>query len=270
MSDAATGGVRWSIVMPYYNEKDFLGATLDSLGQQEFRDFKLILVDNNSTDGSGDIAREVMAKYPDIETIHLLQTVQGAVPAIEMGIDHVETEFLATCDADTYYPPHYMAVAARLLANAKPGIVAAMAMDLYGNPHSLANRRRMALRVLESKVFRKQAHTGGYGFCFRTDVFRKAGGYSLKLWPYVLNDHEVMQRVFKLGDAIYARDFWCQPSDRRSGKQWTLFERLLYFATPFHMKDWFFYDFLGPRFEERRQSILKLREREWEKDDKKG
>jgi hypothetical protein len=86
------------------------------------------------------------------------------------------------------------------------------------------------------------------------------------LWPYVLMDHEVMQRVLKLGRAVYPRDFWCMPSPRRGDRRsvrWTLAERLVYHASPLSWRDWYFYRFLGPRLAARNATHAKLREKTW-------
>jgi glycosyltransferase involved in cell wall biosynthesis len=54
--------VRLSIGVPVYNGETFIEETLDSLLAQSFGDFELIISDNASTDGTGEIAREVAAR----------------------------------------------------------------------------------------------------------------------------------------------------------------------------------------------------------------
>jgi hypothetical protein len=119
-----------------------------------------------------------------------------------------------------------------------------------------------------ARLLPRQCHTGGYAQSFRTEALRRAGGFSETLWPYVLLDHEVMQRVFKHGAARYHSDHWCQPSPRRADRRnvrWTLAERLLYHATPFALKDWYFYRFLGPRLAARKLGHVNLRDKSWER-----
>ena len=119
---------------------------------------------------------------------------------------------------------------------------------------------------LRSRLLRKQVFTGGFGQIVRRDILERAGGFSEKVWRYVLLDHEIMNRVLRHGRALYHPDLWCRTSTRRrcrSQVRWTLVERLLYHATPFSLKNWFFYDFLGPRLACRNQSHLRLRERDW-------
>ncbi len=254
----------WSVVLPYYNETGYLRPTLESLLAQEFRDFRLILVDNASTDGSADLARAVAAMHPDIETVHLAESRPGKINALECGLAAVQTAFVAFCDADTFYPPHYLRRCDELFASSDA--VAVMAMDLPADHEGPAARRKRAKVMAVSRILPRQTHTGGFGQSFRTEVLRQAGGFSAARWPYVLEDHEVMQRVFKYGRSVYAPDLWCIPSTRRkdrTGVGWTTAEQLLYHATPFALKDWFFYRFLARRFAARALDNTKLRQKSW-------
>lgn len=258
----------WSVVVPYYNEAaGFLEPTLRSLLAQTARPLELILVDNGSTDESAAIARCVAAEFPSVAVRHLTERRPGQVHALEMGLAAVETEFVAICDADTIYPPHYLDHAFALFDRHGPNVVAVLAMGVGVDPDSWNARIKRWKGVILSQVLRNQAHTGGYAHCFRTAALRAAGGYSKRLWPYLLKDHEIIHRLLKQGRTLYHPDQWCQPSNRRldrSTVRWTLSERLLYHFTPYAAKDWFFYVFLASRFERRGMSDLKLRARAWE------
>ncbi len=261
--------IRWTVVIPYYNEEEFLPRTLDSLKKQSVSSFKLILVNNGSTDRSEEICRKLLEGRQRIETTYVNESTPGQVHALETGIRHVATDYVAICDADTYYPRHYLQQASEMFASSSPAVVALMAANVRGDGNSLWGQLQRAKTILVASILRGQAHTGGYAHLFRTEVLRLAGGYSKELWPYVLKDHELMHRIFKFGLAKYSFHLWCSPSERRSDRsdvRWTLSERLLYHFTPYSMKDWFFYTFLARRFEKRKLSELKLRDRSWETD----
>ena len=260
--------MKWTFVIPYFNEVDYLGPTLASLIAQTVRPFRLILVDNGSTDGSAALAQMATAGLDGIDVIHLTEPRPGKIYALEIAMPQLRTELAAFGDADTWYPPHYLAAAERAFANGGTGLVAVMAVDVTGPPDRLAVRGKVWWRGrVMGRLLAKQTHTGGFGQTFRTDAFRAAGGYAARHWDYVLLDHEVMQRVLKQGRAAYPADLWCIPSPRRSNRRrvrWTLGERLLYHLTPFAAKDWYFYRFLGPRLARRRLTQLRLREKPWE------
>ncbi|WP_230768965.1 glycosyltransferase family 2 protein [Sphingomonas sp. Leaf4] len=251
---------RWTFVIAYYNEADYLPATLATLAAQGVP-FRLVLVDNASTDGSDAIARNFAA--PGVEVVHCQEARPGKIHALEAAMAHLTTEFSAFGDADTFYPPHYLAEAERAF-DADPAVVAVMALGVDASGQPL---RRALYSGIVTKILSKQTHTGGYGQAFRTSALGQAGGFSEKHWPYVLLDHEIMQRVAKLGRVVYPYRFWAKPSPRRADRRrvrWTLAERVLYHLTPFAAKDWYFYRFLGPRLQARGITHLNLRDKPWE------
>ncbi|MFD1035233.1 glycosyltransferase family 2 protein [Sphingomonas hankookensis] len=251
---------RWTFVIAYYNEADFLGTTLAALAAQTVP-FRLVLVDNGSTDGSDKIAQAFAAT--GVEVVNLSEARPGKIHALETAMGALTTEFCAFGDADTFYPPHYLAEAERAF-DADPRTVAVMALGVDASRQRL---RRAFYAGIVTKLLSKQTHTGGYGQAFRTSALMDAGGFSEAQWPYVLLDHEIMQRVMKLGRVVYPFNFWAKPSPRRSDRRrvrWTLTERLLYHTTPFAAKDWYFYRFLGPRLKARGITHLNLRDKPWE------
>ena len=255
---------RWSIVVPYYNEEPFIERTIACAIALRGPAFKLILVNNASDDRSEELCRAMLAGHPEIDVEFVFETKPGPSHALEAGLAHVDTPFVALWNADTWYPVDYLARAESLLD--KPGIVAAMAVDIYAPANhwygwlTRVHKRNMAA------LMSRQTHTGTYGQSFRTEVLRAAGGPRSENWPWVLDDHELMQRVFKFGRSRYHADFWCMPSARRGRNahvRWSLFERIMYHVTPYPLKNWFFYDFLAKRFAARGMRNANLRDRDW-------
>ena len=73
-----------TIIIPNYNGKHFMEPCLASLNEQTFRDFKILVVDNASSDGS---VAYMKTEYPDIEVIALDQNY-GFSKAVNVGIEH--------------------------------------------------------------------------------------------------------------------------------------------------------------------------------------
>lgn len=260
--------MRWSIVVPYFNEAAGIAAMLKSIGGQSYRNFRLILVDNGSTDGSESICRDVMSPYPDLEVAYLREPCPGQVHALRRGVATVRTEFVAICDADTFYPPEYLARATQVYDAGGPERVAVMGyLRGGGEPGSFGDRFNTWHWLTAARVWPQQNHTSGAGHSFRTAALRAAGGYDPAIWPYVLKDHELMSRVLRLGHQAYDRNLWCVSSNRRTDRKsvrWTLPERLMYHFLPVRDKRPFFQGFLKRRFEARGQLDTRLRERAWE------
>lgn len=254
--------MRWSIVIPVYNEAHFLPQTLTSVLAQTAA-FDLIIVDNGSTDSCIDNARKQLAAHPGKVTF-LHEPRPGQVYALQTGIAAVDTEFTAICDADTYYPRHYLAAATSMFDTKGKEYVAACA---YLRREGLFNGlMSMMHRLLAARILPHQNHTSGAAQTFRTSALHAAGGYDPALWPYVLKDHELMHRVLKQGRQIYHSNFWCTTSDRRTDRRnvrWTLAERVIYHLTSRARQHDFFYRFLANRFDARGQRDTVLRDRNW-------
>lgn len=259
--------MRWSVVIPYYNENPGMGLTLESLARQSRRDFRLILVDNGSTDGSGAFARSVMARHPEICVEWVSEATPGQVHALKAGLARAEGEFVAICDADTFYPPHYLETATRLYDEGGDDLVSVNAVLMPEGEWGWRARLTRWHWLTAARLWPGQNHTSGAGQTFRLDALRAAGGYDSDIWPYCLKDHELMARVLRLGRQAYHHDLWCISSERRASRaavRWTLLERLAYHLAPGRDRLRFFHDWLRPRFEARGLRDTKLRERSWE------
>ena len=173
---------QWSMVIAYYNEADFIGATLASIGAQSLRLHVLILVDNGSTDAGPALAAHWAAQNPDIAVHQIAELRPGQVHALATGIAAVTTTFVAIGDADTFYPPDYLARANTALA-ADPAVVAVFAHNSAGAPGSIRERSaRWARDLLLIGLWRGQTYAGGYGHAYRTAALRAAGGCDPVRW----------------------------------------------------------------------------------------
>ena len=261
---------RWSVIIPAYNEEDFLSETVASIKAQTVANATLILVDNKSTDGTRKVMEEIASSSPEREIVILSDDRPGKINALETGIAAVETEFVSLCDADTIYPPDYLARAEEMM-DANDTVAAAFAFGVYADDSKFRSWYRRNKGALMASLARNQGHTGGYGQSYRTANLRKAGGYAASLWPFMVADHEIVNRVAKTGAIAYRADHFCITSERRGARgnvDWRLHERLLYNFLPHSRQDWFFYSYLKPRFEARRMFNANLRDRDWEATEK--
>jgi glycosyltransferase involved in cell wall biosynthesis len=248
------------VVLPFHNERDFLPISLRSLAVQSMP-FRLILVDNGSTDGSGEIAMDLCHRI-GLATTLLQERRPGKVSALQSGVGAVSTELIATCDADTLYPHDYLARAAALLDS--EGTVAAVAAT--ARPEASPRDRTLAgLRIaVASRLLPQQCLNGGAGQVFRTAALKAAGSFDPHIWNWVLEDHEVMARIEQWGRIAYDRYFLCAPIIRpRPGSastvRWNRIERLRYHATTTANRQSFFHNFLGPRLHQKALTSDRLR-----------
>ena len=89
-----------SIIIPVYQAEKYLGKCIDSILNQAFSDFELILVDDGSTDGSEKICDEYARKDKRIKVIH--QANQGVSSARNTGLAYASGEYITFVDADDW------------------------------------------------------------------------------------------------------------------------------------------------------------------------
>ena len=91
---------RISIVIPVYNVEKYIRKCLDSVVNQTFGDLEIILVDDGSSDSSGDICDEYARQDSRINVIH--KKNGGLSEARNTGIEVATGEFIAFVDSDDY------------------------------------------------------------------------------------------------------------------------------------------------------------------------
>jgi glycosyltransferase involved in cell wall biosynthesis len=250
----------WTVLVPFFNERGYLPHMLASLAGQN-RPARIVLIDNGSTDFSARVATAECRRH-GLDHVLVEERRPGKVAALAAGLARVRTPFVATCDADTWYPADYLEQGRRLLETS--GSAAAGAWFTRAQAGKLQRLRKAFHIRLAARLLPRQCHTGGAGQVFRTASLRQAGGFDPARWKYVLEDHEVVHRVQKIGTIEYGAAFWCAPSARdrdRDSISWSFFERLVYHATASGAGDWFFYRFLKTRLRARRLTSERMRER---------
>lgn len=89
--------MKTTVIIPNYNGKEYLGPCLSSLLKCQPSDFRVLVVDNGSTDGSVELLKE---QFPQVETI-LLPENTGFAPAVNRGLEQTKTPFALLLNNDT-------------------------------------------------------------------------------------------------------------------------------------------------------------------------
>lgn len=89
-----------SVIVPVYNVERTLDRCIQSILKQTFKDFEIILVNDGSTDKSGNICDEYAIKYSNIRVIH--KENEGLGPTRNRGIVESKGEYIYHCDSDDW------------------------------------------------------------------------------------------------------------------------------------------------------------------------
>ena len=97
-----------TVVIPAHNEEDVIEKTIQNVMGLQYKNLKLTVVNDRSTDRTGQILDTLSAKYPNLNVIHI-ETLPsgwlGKCHALQNGTDQVDSEFILFMDADTQLEP---------------------------------------------------------------------------------------------------------------------------------------------------------------------
>ncbi|MFP4064593.1 MAG: glycosyltransferase [Bacteroidales bacterium] len=119
---------RVTVVLPFYQAGKELDTAVESLVQQTFSRWRLLLVSNNGSDEGWEIATRWSASDPRIEVIK--EPIQGIAHALNAGLQQVDTDYVARMDADDRAMPERLQLQADFL-DAHPGIEVVSSQTTY-------------------------------------------------------------------------------------------------------------------------------------------
>lgn len=95
-----------SIIIPVYNNEKYVEKCIRSVMNQTFRDLEILVIDDGSTDKSGEILDHLAAEDKRIRLFH--QENSGVAAARNKGLDSATGEYLTFVDGDDYITPEYI------------------------------------------------------------------------------------------------------------------------------------------------------------------
>jgi glycosyltransferase involved in cell wall biosynthesis len=211
--DAAVPTV--SVVMPVYNAMPHLDEAIESILGQTFADFEFIILDDGSTDGSGERIRHWAGRD---SRIHLLSTVNnlGPVGSSNMVAGAARAELVARMDADDLsYPDRLRQQMEVFREHPNAGVVGSLC-DLVDASGAIL-RHSDPWRISRRSPFVPFAHGA---MMYRRSQFERVGGYreECAFWE----DQDLVVRMAGLADvlviphALYRIRVWTSSTRRAS------------------------------------------------------
>lgn len=90
-----------SVIIPIFNSEKYIRRSIESVLSQSFKDIELILIDDGSTDSSGEICKEYLEK--DLRVKYFRQENSGPDIARKTGVQKAQGEWLCFLDSDDYF-----------------------------------------------------------------------------------------------------------------------------------------------------------------------
>jgi len=158
-----------AVVIPCYNQGQYLDQAVDSILSQTFQDFEIIIVNDGSTDP---LTIEKLQSYNRPKTRILHTTNQGLPNARNNGIRDTQSLYILPLDADDYMGKTFLEKAVPVLdAQPRIGIVAC------GTQSFEMSQKRHLPEIHGVKTFLSQNHIG-VSSLFRKTCWEQVGGYN--------------------------------------------------------------------------------------------
>lgn len=183
-----------SVILPAYNADSTIRSTIESILEQTFPDFELIIIDDGSTDDTADVVHQ----FGDKRIIYLYQSNHERAEARNNGIAKSKGEFIAFLDADDLWLPEKLNKQMWLMQNnPKVGLVycdlfyfddeTGENLILYSRTASL-HRGRVSIELLLENNFIKSPTP-----LIRREIFNQVGLFDTSLIP--CEDWEMWLRI---------------------------------------------------------------------------
>lgn len=202
--------MRVSVIVPAYNEENYLASCLRSLKGQDYTgDWEIIVVDNASTDSTAQIARSFGVKVVRCAR-------KGVVFARQAGVDAAQGDIIVQADADAVFPPGWLfGIVHRLTENPKAVAVAGdvryIRAPAWGNLLSFlglgANRLWYRFCGHPARIFASNV-------AYWKSAFVRAGRFNTAL-PGIGDEQDFLARLAKIGKVVYDGSITVFVSSRR-------------------------------------------------------
>ena len=166
-----------SVIVPVYRVEKYLPACIDSILNQTFTDFELILVDDGSPDRCPEICDETAKRDARVRTIH--QANQGLSAARNAGIEAAHGAWLSFVDSDDFLAPDFLETLhdAAVRAGADCALCGIQLTDeagqKIGQPLSVADGVRTGRSILETLCRAPEiTYLVAWNKLYRRDVFQ--------------------------------------------------------------------------------------------------
>ena len=116
-------GEKISVIVPVYNVENYLERCVESILHQTYTNFELILINDGSTDSSGQICDHLANQYENIKVYHIENA--GVSNARNMGIQLATGSWVTFIDSDDFVTQDYLATLASAVEGLNVGFVIA-------------------------------------------------------------------------------------------------------------------------------------------------
>lgn len=160
-----------SVVVPCYNQADYLPEAVQSVLEQTYQDFEVIIVNDGSPDDTGRVARQLAAKHPAHTIVVLTKPNGGLADARNAGIRAARGRYILPLDADDILMPDFLSETVGLLDRHPEIAVAYTDLQCFGGSTEVITKGEFGRNLMiENRV--------AYCSLYRRELWEAVGGYN--------------------------------------------------------------------------------------------
>lgn len=173
--------IRFSVIMPLYNKANFVKKSIESILDQTFKDFEIIVVNDGSTDQSLAVVNEI-----NDARIRIFSKENGGVSiARNFGIEKAQYEYIAFLDADDLWLPDYLETIKGMIEQYPQARVFATSHTVIDNsgskdvisPHLPKGEELLVDNYCKSIIKEEIYQILTFAICVDRSLFVKTGGF---------------------------------------------------------------------------------------------
>lgn len=201
-----------NVLIPVHNRIDVTVECLSCLEKQTYKDIRIVVVDDGSTDGTYE---RIKQRYPDIEILRGDGNLWWT-GAMHLGVEHIlksaqEGDFVLSLNNDTFFDPDFIESLVNVSIGHKRAIVGSMEKNYYNKEEILYRGEWLDWKSLRFDVKRgpiedKNADCNehvnvlpGRGMLIPIEVFKKIGNFNKDKFPHYIADYDFALRAFNAG-----------------------------------------------------------------------
>lgn len=187
-----------SVLITAYNEEEKIMRCLDSIANQTFKDFEIIIINDGSVDKTDDLIREFISHHDSISYQYVSRCNKGRMISLNEGIKLAKGKYIAIQDADDYSLPNRLEEQVKFLENN-------ITIDVLGTAYiridSIRNEKYIRKYPTNDEDIKKEMckyiPICQGSMMIKTNIISSVGGYNIKC-----KDAEDLDLWIRLGNNI--------------------------------------------------------------------
>ena len=137
-----------SVVVTSYNYEKYIKKTLDSILNQSYKNYEVIIVEDNSKDNSMDIIKKYVSKYKNFHLFtHENNQNKGLIESIRLGINKSSGEYIAFLESDDYWHKDNLLEKVKLINEYNEASFLSNNVEPFGDENTVKIRKDYIKRI---------------------------------------------------------------------------------------------------------------------------